>query len=158
MLLLCREEQIKTFSQVMRSSVDAYKKQFAFPPDPPWPRPQLGHVRKRWFLSSLWLESRHLRTKWGATDVYLYRFPSLCTHSSEPRSLEGKKKKRGDLIERDLFIKKPWIQLHSFNLRNVVMAFQHGNIFRWEYVININSRKETIKLTQFETEQTQVFD
>lgn len=38
------------------------------------------------------------------------------------------------------------------------MAFQHGNIFRWEYVININSRKETIKLTQFETEQTQVFD
>lgn len=67
-------------------------------------------------------------------------------------------KKRGSSIERDHFIKKSWMQLHSFNLRNVLMAFQHCNIFRWEYVININSRIETIKLTQFKTEQTWVFD
>lgn len=46
------------------------------------------------------------------------------------------------------------MQLHSFNLRNALMAFQRCNIFRWEYVININSRIETIKLTQFKTEQT----
>lgn len=105
------------------------------------------------------LESRHLYTEDSVACGALYPSPRPCTRGRETQSSEGRKKKKGgDLIERDLFIKKPWIQLHSFNLRNVVMAFLHGDMFRWEYAININSRKETIKVTQFKTEQTWVFD
>lgn len=62
-----------------------------------------------------------------------------------------------DLIERDLFIKKrEHSRIHP--TLETRWLFQHGDIFRWECVINTNGRKETIKLTQFKTEQAPVFD
>lgn len=54
------------------------------------------------------LESRHLYTEDTVACGALYPSRRPCTRGRETQSSEGKKKKkkRGDLIERDLFIKK----------------------------------------------------